>query len=123
LQKNRGDAAGSPHGVANPAGGANAVNRGLPSSASGATADSTKPVRKAKLSYKDQRELEALPGHIAGLEAEQKALNAQLEDGTLYATKPHDAAAMAARLAAIDDELLVLLERWEALEALQGGAS
>ena len=80
-----------------------------------------RPVRKAKLSYKYQRELDALPDRIAALEAEQAALNARLADGSLYATNPPEAAQAAARLAAIDDELMVCLERWEALEALQAG--
>src|SRR5471032_2737696 len=37
--------------------------------------------RVAKLSFKEQRELEALPGKIAALEAEQKTIGTQLEDG------------------------------------------
>jgi ATP-binding cassette subfamily F protein uup len=74
--------------------------------------------KAAKLSWKEQRELEALPGRIAALEDEQKALTAQLEDPALY-DKPQEAQAVAARLAALDDELLALLERWEALESRQ----
>ncbi len=81
-----------------------------------------KPVEPAKpkgdkLSWKEQRELEALPGKIADLEAEQAALTAKLEDPALYQTEPAAAQQAAERLAAIDDELLVLLERWEALES------
>ena len=71
-----------------------------------------------KLSYKDQRELDALPGRIAALEEEQKTLTAKLEDPALYANDPHAAQGFAMRLTEIDDELLVLLERWEALEAM-----
>ena len=81
-----------------------------------------KPVEPAKpkgdkLNWKEQRELEALPGKIADLEAEQAALTAKLEDPALYQTDPAAAQQAAERLAAIDDELLVLLERWEALES------
>ncbi len=81
-----------------------------------------KPVESAKpkgdkLSWKEQRELEALPGKIADLEAEQAALTAKLEDPALYQTDPAVAQQAAERLAVIDDELLVLLERWEALES------
>ena len=75
-----------------------------------------------KLSWKEQRELEALPGKIAGLEAEQATLTGRLEDPALYQTDPQAAQQAAERLAAIDDELLELLERWEALESRQGGA-
>ena len=70
-----------------------------------------------KLSWKEQRELEALPGKIAELEEEQKRLTADLEDAGIYQRDPQAAQNKAARLAAIDEELLVLLERWEVLEA------
>ncbi len=74
-----------------------------------------KPV---KLSWKEQRELDALPDRIAALEAEQATLTARLEDPALYAN-PQDAQAVSARLGAIETELLELLERWEVLEARQ----
>lgn len=75
------------------------------------------PARAGKLSYKEQRELDALPAHIEALEAEQAALRAELEDGSLYARDPQRAAALHARDAAIEDELMAALERWEALSA------
>ena len=76
------------------------------------------PASKArKLSYKEQRELEALPGRIAALEAEQANLNALLADGTLYASDNAKALHLAQRNAAIDGELLQALERWELLGA------
>lgn len=87
------------------------------------TAEKTKeaaPVPSAarkKLSYKEQRELEALPGQIAALEAEQAALQAKLNDSNFFVESPLEATQAAERLAAIDDELLGLLERWEALES------
>ncbi|MDR0777631.1 MAG: ATP-binding cassette domain-containing protein [Azonexus sp.] len=70
-----------------------------------------------KLSWKEQRELEALPERIAALETEQGELTALLEDPTIYQRDAKAAQRAAERLAAIDDELLALLERWEALEA------
>jgi len=70
---------------------------------------------KRKLSYKEQREFDELPARIAALEAEQKAIDARLADGSLYASAPQEAAALGARHATIDDELLAALERWEAL--------
>jgi ATP-binding cassette subfamily F protein uup len=73
--------------------------------------------RTVKLSFKEQRELEALPETIAALEAEQKAIGAQLEDGSIFARDAKEGARLTERYAAIDDELLAALERWEALEA------
>jgi len=77
---------------------------------------SSTPVKK-KPSYKEQRELEALPTRIAALEDEQKNIADTLASsgGAIYATDPTRAAALAARHAAIDDELLAALERWEVL--------
>jgi len=87
-----------------------------------ATAPGPTPVPKArKLSYKDQRELDALPARIAALEAEQRALSALLAGADIY--RSGDAARLAeaqARFAAIEDELMVALERWEALASTEG---
>nr|WP_186077850.1 ATP-binding cassette domain-containing protein [Burkholderia gladioli] len=73
--------------------------------------------RSVKLSFKEQRELDALPEQIAALEAEQKAINAQLEDGSIFARDAKEGTRLTERYAALDDELLVALERWEELEA------
>lgn len=72
---------------------------------------------KTKLSYKEQRELEALPARIEALEAEQREIDAQLADGSLYASEPQRAAELGARHAAIEEALMTALERWEALGA------
>ncbi|MBK6296187.1 MAG: ATP-binding cassette domain-containing protein [Rhodoferax sp.] len=74
------------------------------------------PAAKArKLSFKEQRELDALPGVIAALEAEHKAIHEALADGSLYASDNTRAVQMSERSAKIDDELMQALERWEAL--------
>jgi ABC transport system ATP-binding/permease protein len=92
----------------------------------------SKPVAKAvepvkskneKLPWKEQRELESLPEKIAALEAEQVDLSKLLEDASIYQTNPPAAQKAAERLAAIDEDLLLLLERWEVLEAKAGGAA
>uniref|UniRef100_E1TC48 ATP-binding protein Uup n=1 Tax=Burkholderia sp. (strain CCGE1003) TaxID=640512 RepID=E1TC48_BURSG len=72
--------------------------------------------RAARLSFKEQRELEALPEKIAALEAEQKSIGAQLEDGSVFTKDPQEGARLSERYAAIDEELLVALERWDELE-------
>jgi ATP-binding cassette subfamily F protein uup len=71
--------------------------------------------KKRKLSYKEQRERDALPAQMAALEQEQADLQAKLADGNLYAKDSSSAAQYAQRVTAIDDALLVCLERLEAL--------
>ena len=85
-----------------------------------ATTASPRPAAKSSLSYKEARELEALPGQIQALEAEQGTLAARLADPALYQDPPQ-AAALHARTEAIEAELLDALARWEALEAKQAG--
>jgi ATP-binding cassette subfamily F protein uup len=76
-----------------------------------------KPAVKSaqKLSYKEQRELDGLPALIEGLEKEQSEVQAALADSTLFAQDPAKGAALYARDAQIDTELVKALERWEAL--------
>jgi len=77
--------------------------------------------RSNKLSYKEQRELDGLPERIAALETEQAELNHRLADPATYQALSAtglspDLAGMNARVAAIDEEMLLLLERWQVLE-------
>ena len=93
---------------------------GLPKAAEAApvTAAIKAPAKAAvKLSYKEQRELEALPALMTALEQEQQGLRRALADGQLFAQDAAKATAMFARDAAIDDELMVALERSEALSS------
>lgn len=69
-----------------------------------------------KLSYKEQRELAELPDKIAALEAEQAQLQAKASDGAFYQQPRGEVDKVLARLAALEDELLLALERWETLE-------
>jgi ATP-binding cassette subfamily F protein uup len=75
------------------------------------------PAAKTKLSYKEQRELEALPARIDALEAEQKAIAAETADPQLYVRDAARAAALLERSARIEEELMAALERWEVLGA------
>ncbi|MFZ9989955.1 MAG: ABC transporter ATP-binding protein, partial [Burkholderiaceae bacterium] len=70
---------------------------------------------KRKLSYKEQRELEALPNTITALEQEHTTITAQLDNGALFGTDVALATQLTQRLTAIDDALLEALERMEAL--------
>jgi len=71
--------------------------------------------KKSGLSYKEQKELDALPKQIAALEAEQADLARQLSDPAVYADHAR-ATTLSARSVEIDEALLVLLARWEELE-------
>jgi ATP-binding cassette subfamily F protein uup len=73
--------------------------------------------KRKKLSYKEQRELEELPGMISSLENEQKTITAKLSDQNLYRQNPDEVKRLNERFAEIDGELLEKLERWEAIEA------
>ena len=88
-----------------------------------APAKSAKPKanRTVKLSYKEQCELDALPDEIAALETEQNELAAQLSDPEVFRDY-EKAAALQQRAEAVENELMEKLERWEELEAKQGGA-
>jgi len=70
---------------------------------------------RTKLSYKEQRELDALPARIEALEAEQKAIATRLASSELYTSEPQRVPELQARHGAIETELLLALERWEAL--------
>ncbi|WP_371971746.1 ATP-binding cassette domain-containing protein [Acinetobacter sp. AL9] len=77
--------------------------------------------KKVKLSYKDQRALEQLPGEIEALEQEQTELAEKLADGSWFVTDANAATKASQRLAEIDEELLKKLERWDELENLANG--
>jgi len=81
------------------------------------------PPRKAatKLSFKEERELAALPGRIEALETEQGALHARLADPGLYQQGGEAVAGAQGRLASVEAELAEVYARWEALEAVKGG--
>jgi ATP-binding cassette subfamily F protein uup len=85
-----------------------------PASKTSAAPGVAKP-RKSGLSYKEQKELDALPDRIAALEAEQATLAAQLADPAIYANHT-EAAKLNDRGAELEEELFNLLARWEELE-------
>jgi ATP-binding cassette subfamily F protein uup len=72
-----------------------------------------------KLSFKETRELEALPSKIETLEREQAEITGKLGDADLYRDDPEQVKALQQRYSAIEAELVASLERWEALEAKQ----
>jgi ATP-binding cassette subfamily F protein uup len=69
------------------------------------------------LSYKEQRELEALPGRIAALEGEQERLKEEVASAEFYKSSADHIHDVLARIDAVDAELHAALERWMELEA------
>ena len=78
-------------------------------------ASASQPNKKTKLSFKEQRELDALPGLIDALESEQKSLTLALADGSLFIQDHVKASEMGLRIEAIEAQLMEALQRWEVL--------
>jgi ATP-binding cassette subfamily F protein uup len=78
---------------------------------------------RRKLTYKEQRELEELPGRIEGLENEQSELHGRMGDADFYRQPSDSITASLERLEAIKLELDLCYERWQALESLSDGAA
>jgi ATP-binding cassette subfamily F protein uup len=77
------------------------------------------PRSPARLTYKEQRELEALPERIETLEAEQAALHTRLDDPELFHRDAAGFQAIMERLPALDAEIQAAYARWDALERRQ----
>ncbi len=84
-----------------------------------ARAAAPKPA-STRLSYKEQRELEALPDQIDALEKEQQGINEKLTDASLYQNHPQEVKALQARLTEIDAAMEAAMQRWEDLEQRKG---
>jgi len=69
-----------------------------------------------KLSYKEQRELEVLPGKIEALEAEQARLQAAVNDPQFYQQPADKISNTLTRLESVAAELAACYARWELLE-------
>jgi ATP-binding cassette subfamily F protein uup len=93
------------------AGDKTAGSRTLPEAAS-VTATSRK-----KLSYNEQRELEALPARIESLEAERAALQQRIAHPGFYKEGAEAIAAALARSTTVDGELSALYARWDELDS------
>ncbi len=77
--------------------------------------------QRKKLSYKDQRELDALPAKIASLECEQEQLSQRLNDPAIYAGGSNEGIRLNQRFVEIEEELMACMARWEELEAKTAG--
>jgi ATP-binding cassette subfamily F protein uup len=74
-----------------------------------------------KLTYKEQKELDALPERIAKLEAEQAAIHAKMAEPTFYQKAGPEIAKETARLDKVTADLEAAFERWTELEAVATG--
>jgi ATP-binding cassette subfamily F protein uup len=74
------------------------------------------PRKPLKLSYKEQRELEALPQRIEALEGEQQALYDAASDPSFYKKQTVEIAAIRSRLETVETEIALAYDRWELLE-------
>ncbi|MEA5114033.1 MAG: ATP-binding cassette domain-containing protein [Geobacteraceae bacterium] len=76
-----------------------------------------------KLSFKEQRELEALPDSIAGMEKEMDDIHRKLADPEYYRTAGAEVATLTARMEELENDLEEAYQRWEALEEIGGGGT
>jgi len=81
---------------------------------------SERGAKSRRLSYKDQRELSALPEQLERLEAEKLRIEAELSDATLYKGAPEQLQELLRRLPVLTQELETGYARWGELEALSG---
>ncbi len=72
-----------------------------------------------KLSYKLQRELEALPMRLEELEAQIETLQEEVNEPNFFSNPVEQTQPVLDKLSAAEQELEVAFERWEELEALQ----
>jgi len=88
-----------------------------PAAAKGGDQDA---LRRDKLSFKEQRELDALPARIESLETELESLQARMGEGAFYQQSGTVIAQARERLADLEAELVHAYARWELLEARRG---
>ncbi|MBO9496514.1 ATP-binding cassette domain-containing protein [Thalassotalea sp. G20_0] len=77
--------------------------------------EATKPVKK-KLSYKLQRELDALPEEIEALEEELGQLEAQTAESSFYQGDQSEVQTVLNRLSELNELIEQKMERWEELD-------
>ncbi len=98
--------------------GTSAPHNGLPHAAG----DHSTAAPRRKLSFNEQRELEALPARIEVLEAERSALHAAIAAPEFYKEPSGEIAAQLARVEALDRELHAAYARWDELDSRAAAA-
>ena len=77
-----------------------------------------KPAAKKKLSYKESRELEALPDEIDRLEQEIEALQTQINSADFFSQDPEQTNKILNQLAESESKLEAAFARWQELDEL-----
>jgi ATP-binding cassette subfamily F protein uup len=77
----------------------------------------SKTGKPAKLTFREQQELESLPGIIVKLERERDELHAAMAAPEFYKQPGDDIARVTARVQALETELAGLFARWEELDS------
>jgi ABC transport system ATP-binding/permease protein len=85
-----------------------------------AATHAVRPVLNRKLSYREQRELEELPGRIGAMEREQEQLTAAVAAPGFYKETAEAIHRTLARVAALEQELLDVYARWDELDSRSG---
>ncbi len=75
--------------------------------------------RPRKLTFKEQRELEALPQRIESLEAEQQQLYQTMSDPLFFQKGKEEITKINDRASSLEGELAEAYQRWETLEGLR----
>ena len=91
-----------------------------PSGPLAAATHAVRPALNRKLSYREQRELEELPGRIGAMEREQEQLTAAVAGPGFYKETAEAIHRTLARVAALEQELLDAYARWDELDSRSG---
>jgi ATP-binding cassette subfamily F protein uup len=86
----------------------------------GSRSEVSREKARVKLTYRETRELEALPGEIEALEAEQRSLAEKMSSPEYFRQPPEALRADRTRSEEIEALLMEKLERWHALEEKSG---
>jgi ATP-binding cassette subfamily F protein uup len=94
------------------------ASEGSPARTSGKAMAEQRAEAKRKLTFKERKELEGLPGKIERCDAEIAALHHRMADPEFYQQAGGKIAAEQTRLQQLEEELTAAYQRWEELESL-----
>jgi ABC transport system ATP-binding/permease protein len=95
------------------------VTKPAPETPKKKSAETSRPLVR-RLTFKERRELEALPGRIEELEAQIETTHQAMADPSFYKKERDEISRARSKLEEIEQELAAAYDRWHALEALEG---